>query len=128
MAVTIRLMRAGAKKRPFYRVVAADSRRQRDGRFLEILGHYNPISQPFEVVLHKDKVEKWISQGARATDQAASLLRKMGISLDAPKTATKEKAEKTKRAKGAARRKPRALSERKTKKRAAKRAAKKAAK
>jgi small subunit ribosomal protein S16 len=60
MSVVIRLMRAGAKKRPFYRMVAADSRRQRDGRFLEILGHYNPLAQPFELVVHKDKVESWI--------------------------------------------------------------------
>ena len=54
MSVVIRLMRAGAKKRPFYRMVAADSRRQRDGRFLQILGHYNPLSQPYELVVHKD--------------------------------------------------------------------------
>jgi small subunit ribosomal protein S16 len=81
MSVVIRLMRAGAKKRPFYRMVAADSRRQRDGRFLEILGHYNPISQPFELVVHKDKVEAWIQKGAQPSEQAASLLRSLGISL-----------------------------------------------
>ena len=81
MAVVIRLMRAGAKKRPFYRMVAADSRRQRDGRFLEILGHYNPLSQPFELVVKKDKVESWIDKGAQPSEQAASLLRSLGISV-----------------------------------------------
>ena len=79
MSVVIRLMRAGAKKRPFYRVVAADSRRQRDGRFLEILGHYNPLRQPYELMLHKDKVEKWLNRGAQPSEQAASLLRSLGI-------------------------------------------------
>ena len=87
MSVVIRLMRAGAKKRPFYRMVAADSRRQRDGRFLEILGHYNPVSQPYELVVHKDKVQAWIQKGAQPSEQAASLLRSLGISLAYP-TAT----------------------------------------
>ena len=86
MAVVIRLMRAGAKKRPFYRIVAADSRRQRDGRFLEILGHYNPIANPAELVVHKEKVEAWIAKGAQPSEQVASLLRKVGVSLAAPKT------------------------------------------
>jgi small subunit ribosomal protein S16 len=81
MAVVIRLMRAGAKKRPFFRMVAADSRRQRDGRFLEILGHYNPVSQPFELVVHKDKVERWLSRGAQPSEQVASLLRRLGITM-----------------------------------------------
>lgn len=81
MAVVIRLMRVGAKKRPFFRMVAADSRRQRDGRFLEILGHYNPVSQPFELVVHKDKVERWLLRGAQPSEQAASLLRRLGITM-----------------------------------------------
>ena len=81
MSVVIRLMRAGAKKRPFFRMVAADSLRQRDGRFLEILGHYNPVSQPYELVVHKDKVEAWIARGAQPSEQAASLLRSLGISM-----------------------------------------------
>lgn len=81
MSVVIRLMRAGAKKRPFYRMVAADSRRQRDGRFLEILGHYNPLTKPYEIFVHKDRVESWISKGAQPSEQAASLLRGLGISL-----------------------------------------------
>src|SRR5881296_2784261 len=84
MSVVLRLMRAGAKKRPFYRVVAADSRRQRDGRFLEILGHYNPLSQPYELRVHKDRVEMWLSQGAQPSEQAASLLRSLGISMHRP--------------------------------------------
>ena len=81
MSVVIRLMRAGAKKRPFFRMVAADSRRQRDGRFLEILGHYNPLTQPYELVVHKDRVETWISRGAQPSEQVASLLRSLGIAL-----------------------------------------------
>src|SRR5437762_13209166 len=84
MAVVIRLMRAGAKKRPSYRMVAADSRRQRDGRFLEILGHYNPLAQPYELVVHKDKVEKWLTRGAQPSEQAASLLRSLGIGMRMP--------------------------------------------
>jgi small subunit ribosomal protein S16 len=84
MSVVIRLMRAGAKKRPFFRMVAADSRRQRDGRFLEILGHYNPLTQPYELVVHKDKVEVWLSRGAQPSEQVASLLRSLGISKHRP--------------------------------------------
>jgi small subunit ribosomal protein S16 len=84
MSVVIRLMRAGAKKRPFYRMVAADSRRQRDGRFLEILGHYNPVSQPYELVVHKDKVAAWIAKGAQPSEQVASLLRSLSIPMTAP--------------------------------------------
>ena len=81
MSVVIRLMRAGAKKRPFFRMVAADSRRQRDGRFLEILGHYNPLRQPYELFVHKARVESWISKGAQPSEQVASLLRSLGIAL-----------------------------------------------
>ncbi len=81
MSVVIRLMRAGAKKRPFFRMVAADSRRQRDGRFLEILGHYNPLTKPYELVVHKDRVESWISKGAQPSEQVASLLRSLSIPL-----------------------------------------------
>jgi small subunit ribosomal protein S16 len=90
MPVVIRLMRAGAKKRPFYRVVAADSRRQRDGRFLEILGHYNPLTKPYELVLHKDRVEEWLTKGAQPSEQAASLLRSLGIPMGSPSKPTKK--------------------------------------
>jgi small subunit ribosomal protein S16 len=125
MSVVIRLMRTGAKKRPAYRMVVADSRRQRDGRFLEILGHYNPLAQPFELVVHKDKVEKWLMKGAQPSEQAASLLRSLGISKPAPAALGEEpkpKAQKTEaKAKRRVQRKP---SERKTRKKAT-RAAKK---
>ena len=89
MAVVIRLMRAGAKKRPFFRMVAADSRRQRDGRFLEILGHYDPLKKPFELMVHKDKVEAWIAKGARPSEQVASLLRTIGVQMYNPSRPTK---------------------------------------
>jgi small subunit ribosomal protein S16 len=110
MAVVIRLMRAGAKKRPFYRMVAADSRRQRDGRFLEILGHYNPLAQPYELVVHKDKVQNWLARGAQPSEQAASLLRSLGISKPAPivaqptPTVSKEEKKAAKQTKLAAKR------------------------
>jgi small subunit ribosomal protein S16 len=127
MSVVIRLMRAGAKKRPFYRMVAADSRRQRDGRFIEILGHYNPIAQPFELVVHKDKVERWIERGAQPSEQAASLLRSLGIAMQKPRTAKPvgDEAPKAKAAKAKPRAKKRVLSERKLRNRATR--AKKAA-
>lgn len=126
--VVLRLMRAGAKKRPFYRVVAADSRRQRDGRFLEIVGHYNPIAKPYELVLHKDRVEAWIANGARPSVQVASLMRSAGISVHAPKQAAGEKKPKAAKKKAAAKRaKPRTVSARKTRAKAT-RAKKKQAK
>jgi small subunit ribosomal protein S16 len=121
-------MRAGAKKRPFYRMVAADSRRQRDGRFLEILGHYNPLAQPYELVVHKDRVQAWISKGAQPSEQAASLLRSLDIAMHKPSPPKKKPAVQSKSAgtKKAARKAaaPRKLSARKTEKRAAKKAAK----
>ena len=79
MAVVIRMMRAGAKKRPFYRIVVADSRRQRDGRFVEILGYYDPMAKSYAVKMDEDKVKGWIAQGAQPSTQAASLFRKAGI-------------------------------------------------
>jgi len=121
-------MRAGAKKRPFYRMVAADSRRQRDGRFLEILGHYNPLAQPYELVVHKDRVQAWISKGAQPSEQAASLLRSLDIAMHRPSPPKRKPAAKVKAAgaKKAVRKAavPRKLSARKTEKRAAKKAAK----
>ena len=92
MPVVLRLMRAGAKKRPFYRVVAADSRRQRDGRFLEILGHYDPIAKPYELVLQRDRVEDWLGRGAQPSEQVASLLRSLGIPMGRPSKPAKAKA------------------------------------
>ena len=127
MPVVIRLMRAGAKKRPFYRMVAADSRRQRDGRFLEILGHYNPLAQPYELVVHKDRVQEWISKGAQPSEQAASLLRSLDIVMHRPSPPKKKPAVTAKApgAKKAARKAavPRKLSARKTEKRMAKKSA-----
>src|SRR5881296_3095140 len=113
MSVVIRLMRAGAKKRPFYRMVAADSRRQRDGRFLEILGHYNPLKQPYELMIHKDRVEMWLSRGAQPSEQAASLLRGIGVVMLKPAA----KAASPRRAK------PRVLSARKAHRKATRKAA-----
>jgi len=119
MSVVIRLMRAGAKKRPFYRVVAADSRRQRDGRFLEILGHYNPIAQPYELVVHKDKVETWLKAGAQPSEQCASLLRSLGMTWQAASKPTKTPAKKAAAAtKGRPRSSKKTLTPRKVKARA----------
>src|SRR5205085_11605980 len=122
MSVVIRLMRAGAKKRPFYRMVVADSRRQRDGRFIEILGHYNPIADPYVLVISKEKAESWIAKGAQPSEQAASLLRTLGVTTPskAPrkKVAAAAGTEKPKRAKKSARKKATAVSERKTKRKA----------
>src|SRR5690348_16018128 len=84
MAVVIRMMRAGAKKRPFYRIVVADSRRQRDGRFVEILGYYDPLVKPFAVKVDAEKVKGWIALGAQPSVQAASLFRKQGILASRP--------------------------------------------
>ena len=79
MAVRIRLQRLGRKKRPFYRLVAADARAQRDGVFLERLGHYNPIAEPADVVIDEEKALKWLRRGAQPTDTAKRLLSQQGI-------------------------------------------------
>jgi small subunit ribosomal protein S16 len=79
MAVKIRLARHGAKKRPFYRIVAADSESPRDGRFLEKLGTYNPLQDPVEVVLNTDRIKYWIGQGATPTDTVRSILKREGV-------------------------------------------------
>lgn len=79
MAVKLRLKRMGAKKRPFYRIVAADSRSPRDGRFIEIVGTYNPISEPAEIKVNEEVALKWLSNGAIPTDTVRDLFRKQGI-------------------------------------------------
>lgn len=79
MPVKIRLSRRGSKKRPFYRMVAADSEASRDGKFLEIIGTYNPLKEPAEVMVDREKLSKWIKQGAQPTSTVKSLLRKNGI-------------------------------------------------
>ena len=76
MAVKIRLARHGAKKQPFYRVVVADSESPRDGRFLEIVGTYNPLTDPAEVSFKGDRVKYWMDQGAIPTNTVKSLLKK----------------------------------------------------
>ena len=79
MAVKIRLRRMGAQKAPFYRVVVADSRCPRDGRFIEEIGYYNPISEPVEVKIDADKAKTWIKNGAQPTETVKALLKKNGI-------------------------------------------------
>lgn len=79
MAVRIRLRRMGTKKRPFYRFVAADSKAPRDGRFIEVLGYYNPIDKPAKVVVHQEKIFKWLKNGAQMTETVASLFRQVNV-------------------------------------------------
>ena len=77
MAVKIRLKRMGAKKRPFYRVVVADSRSPRDGKVIDTIGHYNPLDGKIEI--KEDAALKWLKQGAQPTDTAKDILSKSGI-------------------------------------------------
>lgn len=79
MAVKIRLRRMGAKKAPFYRIVVADSRYPRDGRFIEEVGYYNPVKEPIELKIDGDKVKEWIAKGAQPTDTVKALLKKNSI-------------------------------------------------
>ena len=79
MAVKLRLKRMGGKQKPFYRIVAADSRFPRDGRFIETVGTYNPIAKPAEVKIDKELAIKWLSNGAQPTDTVKALFRKEGI-------------------------------------------------
>jgi small subunit ribosomal protein S16 len=76
MAVKIRLARHGAKKRPFYRIVVADSESPRDGRFLETVGTYNPLKEPAEVMLKSERIDYWLDKGATPSDTVKSLLKK----------------------------------------------------
>lgn len=79
MAVKIRLRRMGAKKAPFYRVVVADSRYPRDGRFIEEIGVYNPLLDPPEIKIDEEKAQQWIANGAQPTDTVKALFKKCGI-------------------------------------------------
>ena len=79
MAVKLRLKRMGAKQKPFYRIVAADSRSPRDGRFIETVGTYNPILKENNVTVDEEKIAKWINNGAQPTDTVKSLLSKNGV-------------------------------------------------
>jgi small subunit ribosomal protein S16 len=80
MSVKIRLTRKGAKKRPFYRIVAADSEAPRDGRFLEVVGYYNPLTDPAQVTIDEEKLNKWVERGAKISETVRSLLRKKEVS------------------------------------------------
>ncbi len=77
--VKMRLRRMGAKKAPFYRVVVADSRCPRDGRFIEEIGYYNPQTEPAEIKIDADKAKDWLVKGAQPTETVKSLLKKSGI-------------------------------------------------
>ena len=79
MAVKIRLTRMGDKKSPFYRVVVSDSRVARDGKYIDLLGTYDPLKNPAEIKLNAEKAQKWLSNGAQPTDTARSLLVQAGI-------------------------------------------------
>lgn len=79
MAVKIRLTRLGDKKAPFYRVIVADSRAPRDGKFIDIIGTYNPLTDPAEIKIDADKANKWLKNGAQPTETAKQLLVKSGI-------------------------------------------------
>src|SRR5437870_905548 len=123
MAVVLRLMRAGAKKRPFYRVVAADSRRQRDGRFLEIVGHYDPLRTPYTLVIEKERVQEWLANGATPSTQVASLLRKAGVTMGRASAPKKSANGATATAKPRTRAAKRTVTARKVKNRAARKKA-----
>ena len=79
MAVKMRLRRMGMKKAPFYRVIVADSRSPRDGRFIEEIGYYNPLTEPAEIKIDAEKAKKWLGNGAQPTETVKSLLKKSGI-------------------------------------------------
>lgn len=79
MAVKIRLTRMGDKKAPFYRVIVADSRAPRDGKFIDIIGTYNPLTDPAQINIDKEKADKWLKNGATPTDTAKQLLVKSGV-------------------------------------------------
>ena len=79
MAVKLRLKRMGAKKRPFYRVVAADSRSPRDGKVIEEIGYYNPVVEPADIKINEELAMKWLRNGAEPTDTVRDILKKQGI-------------------------------------------------
>ena len=80
MAVKIRLKRLGSKKNPFYRVVVADERSPRDGRFIEEIGYYNPLTNPVDIKIDAEKATKWLNNGAQPTETVRSILKKSDIS------------------------------------------------
>ena len=90
MAVKIRLRRMGAKKSPFYRIVVADSRNSRDGRFIEEIGYYNPLTEPKTIKVDNEKAIKWISTGAKPTDTVDRLFKVSGLYDTETVTSTEE--------------------------------------
>jgi small subunit ribosomal protein S16 len=84
MAVCLRLTRMGAKKKPFYRIVAADNRMPRDGRYLEKVGHYDPMTEPPVIKVDLDRVDYWIGVGAQPSDTVSQLIAKARAAADAP--------------------------------------------
>ncbi len=80
MALKLRLTRMGSKKKPFYRIVAVDSATRRDGRALDYVGYYNPMTEPADIKIDQDKVRSWMELGAQPTDTVRSLLKKSGFS------------------------------------------------
>ncbi len=98
MAVKLRLKRMGSKRKPYYRVVASDARSPRDGRFIEVVGTYNPVAEPAQITMKEEKVMYWLSNGAIPTDTVKNLLTKTGMlkkfADSKVKTTKKEKVEK----------------------------------
>ncbi len=86
MAVTIRLTRMGAKKKPFYRLVVADSRFPRDGRYIEVVGTYDPNPNPPAINLNRERIDSWLKRGAQPTNTVKSLLKKAGLATRADGT------------------------------------------
>ena len=96
MAVKMRLTRLGDKKSPFYRIVVVDSRKARDGEYIDKVGHYNPTMQPEEIVIDEAKAKEWLAKGVQPTDTVKTLLIRQGIlekpaKLSAPRTKTRKK-------------------------------------
>ena len=99
--VKIRLRRVGAKNKPMYRIVVADSRSPRDGAFIEVIGHYNPLTDPETYSVDQERAEKWLKQGAQPTETVARLLSKTGIGEAAKPKADSAISKKPKKAKSA---------------------------
>ena len=97
MAVKIRLTRMGDKKSPFYRVVVADSRSPRDGRFIDIVGTYNPLKNPAEIKIDAEKAKQWINNGAQPTDTVKGLLVQAGVMEAGKKAPAKTNVQKKKK-------------------------------
>ena len=100
--IKLRLRRMGAKKKPSYRIVVADARSKRDGRFVEIVGHYNPLTEPTTIVINGDRARYWLGQGAQPTERVAKLLKIRGITDENGKVVAAPAAESEARATTAA--------------------------